>query len=69
MNNGNKAFHSWRKRLNMTQQRAAESLRLARITVANYDRGTRCGLEGEVIVPHVVLLACSAVENNLPPIK
>lgn len=59
--------------MGFTLRGVAVSLGIAHNTAANYSLGTRTDIEGadkkEVIVPKVVLLACSAVEKGLTPIK
>lgn len=54
--------------MKLTQVAAAKLLGLARTTVGNYDLGVRNDIDKPVVVPKVVLLACRAVENNLPPV-
>lgn len=65
----NKAFKSWKIRMGLTLRGVADVLGISRNTAGNYSVGRRCDKEEEVEVPKHILLACSAVENNLPPIK
>lgn len=53
--------------MDLTQTQAAKALGLSENTVANYDGGKRCD-RVSVAIPRVVLLACRAVEEKLPPI-
>lgn len=55
--------------MGFTQKQASDALGLSRTTVVNYDLGKRCDVEGPVVVTKVVLLACNAIENKLPPIS
>ena len=68
-----KAFSSWRKRTKLSYSKAAKALGLSISSIGFYDRGTRKNQQDaeakDVDVPMTVLLACSAVENKLPPIK
>lgn len=64
-----KAFRSWRTRMGMTQKQAASVLGLAQNTVGNYDFGRRCDVDGNVMVPLHILLACAAVEAKLSPVR
>jgi predicted transcriptional regulator len=68
-----KAFASWRKRMKLSYRQAAEALGICSSAVGFYSRGTRKNNkdseETAVEVPMTVLLACSAVESDLPPIK
>lgn len=68
-----KAFSSWRKRTKLSYSKAAEALGLSLSAVGFYSRGTRKNQkeaqEKDVDVPMTVLLACSAIEAELPPIK
>lgn len=68
-----KAFAAWRKRMKLSYSQAAKAVGLSISSVGFYSRGTRRNQkEGEgmdVDVPITVLLACSAVENKLTPIK
>jgi len=64
-----KAFRAWRKRMNLTQKAAGDALGLSENAVRNYDLGRRCDWPVDVEVPKHVLLACHAVEKNLPPVS
>lgn len=68
-----KAFSLWRKRMNFTYRETAKNLGICVASVGFYSVGTRKDNkedEGKSVeVPKVVLLACSAVENKLPPIQ
>lgn len=59
--------------MKLSYSQAAKAVGLSISSVGFYSRGTRKnhkeGEEKDVDVPHTVLLACSAIENNLKPIK
>jgi len=61
-------FKTWRQKMNFTQQQAADALGLYRLTVANYERGTRLGKGTEIIIPRSIALACAAIEAGLKPV-
>lgn len=67
-----KAFCSWRRRMNLSYREAAKALGLCMSVVGFYSRGIRRDRKEEagksVEVPKSVLLACAALENNLPTI-
>ena len=67
-----KAFRAWKVRMGYTLRNVTNALGIARNTAGNYCTGRRLGKLGEeemVEVPKVVLLACSAVEQGLPPVS
>lgn len=68
-----KAFLSWRKRMKLSYSQASKAVGLSISSVGFYSRGTRKnqkeGDEKDVDVPMTVLLACAAVEKQIPPIK
>jgi hypothetical protein len=68
-----KAFSAWRDRMGYTYKEASKALKLCMASVGYYSVGERKETEDSeskpVEVPHVVLLACSALEAQLPPIK
>lgn len=43
-------------------------LGIAKNTAHNYSTGKRQDMDNEVIVPKHILLACSAIEKEIPPI-
>jgi hypothetical protein len=59
--------------MKLSYRQAAEALGICSAAVGFYSRGTRRttkdGDASPVEVPMTVLLACNAVENQLPPIK
>lgn len=59
--------------MGFTYRDAAKSLKLCMASVGYYSVGERRDAEDSeakpVEVPHVVLLACAAIEGKLPPIK
>ena len=59
--------------MKLSYRQAAEVLGICSSAVGFYSRGTRKNTkdadEKSVEVPMTVLLACSAVESELPPIK
>lgn len=57
----------WRKRMTWKRAWAAQRLGLSLSTYTNYERGSRSD-KGEVSIPLVVALACSALENKLKPL-
>jgi len=61
-------FKHWRKKNGLTQQQAADALGLIRLTVTNYERGTRLGSGSEIKIPRTVALACAAIEAGLKPV-
>jgi len=61
-------FKCWRKKNGLTQQQAADALGLIRITVTNYERGSRLGSGSEIKIPRSIALACAAIEAGLKPI-
>lgn len=68
------AFSKWLKRLNLSYSQAALALGLCTSAIGFYNRGSRKikkddDIERDVEVPLTVLLACSAVEEDLKPIK
>lgn len=68
-----KAFNNWRKRMGFTYRQAANSLGICMASVGYYTVGSRRDNQDEdakpVDVPKTILLACSAIENQLPPIQ
>lgn len=58
-------FRDWRKRLGLSQARAAEALGLGRSTVEQYDSGKRRDRDEPVKIPRTVALACAAIEAGL----
>lgn len=66
-----KAFNSWRKRTGLTYKEASIVLGICMASIGYYTRGERKNVDisEPVEVPKTVLLACSAVEANLPPIQ
>jgi len=64
----NEQFKAWRKKMNLTQQQAADRLGLYRMTIVNYERGTRLENGNEVTIPRTVALACAAIEAGLKPV-
>lgn len=68
-----KAFLKWRRRMGLTYSQVSESLGISASVAGFYSRGTRRNKKKDdekiVEVPKSILLACSAVENNLNPIE
>jgi len=64
----NEQFKAWRKKMNLTQQQAADALGLSIQALGNYERGTRYEDGRAVIIPRTVALACAAVEAGLKPV-
>lgn len=64
-----KAFKSWKGRMGFTLRGVAGALGISRGTAHNYCAGKRCDIEEPVEIPKHILLACSAVEEGLPPIQ
>ena len=68
-----KAFNSWRKRMGYTYRDTANVLGVCMACVGYYTVGVRKEKNNEeskpVEVPKTVLLACSAIENDLKPIQ
>jgi len=64
----NEQFKAWRKRMNFTQQQAADALGLYRMTIINYERGHRYEDNRPVPIPRTVALACAALEAGLKPL-
>ena len=67
-NKTSKSFRAWRRRLGLTQNGAAAKLGVTAMCVYIYDNGKRYSPDRDIKVPLAVRLACSAIENNLPPI-
>lgn len=65
----NKAVRAWRKRMGFTQLETAIIFDLDINTIRNYELGRRCDCSYPVIVPRIILLACAAIEQKLPPIS
>jgi len=61
-------FKAWRKKMGFTQQQAADALGLYRLTIINYERGTRPENNLEVKIPRSIALACAAVQAGLKPV-
>jgi len=59
-------FKQWRKKMNFTQQQAADALGLSKPTIENYDKGVR-GSGDAFQIPHVVALACAALWHKIEP--
>lgn len=55
--------------MGLTLRGVSQSLKIARNTAANYSSGSRVDSDKDVEVPYVVLLACSALERGIPPVK
>lgn len=55
--------------MGLTLDGVSRSLGISRNTAGNYCLGKRCDKAEEVEVPKHILLACSAVEAGLPPVK
>lgn len=68
-----RAFSFWIRRMGYSYKDASDILDLCPAVIANYRRGSRRERVGEderpVHIPLVVLLACSAIEARLEPIK
>lgn len=64
-----RAFASWVKRMDITNREAARRLGMHTNTVNYYCLGRRCDKDKPIVVPTVVLLACSALEKNLTPVE
>jgi len=60
-------FKAWRKKMGFTQQQAADALGLYRLTIINYERGTRAENNLDVKIPKSIALACSALAAGLEP--
>jgi len=63
----NEQFKTWRKRLGLTQQQAAEALGLSIQALGNYERGQRYEDGREVKIPRPIDLACAAIASGLKP--
>jgi len=61
-------FKAWRKKQGFTQQQAADALGLFRVTIVNYERGSRMDSPNEVKIPLHIALACAAIEAGLKPV-
>lgn len=68
-----KAFCRWRERMGFSYREAARSLGVCMASVGLYTAGKRKNNKEDderlVEVPLSILLACSAIEQKLPPIK
>lgn len=64
-----KAFSGWKIRMGLSLKGVAGVLGISRNTAFNYCSGHRCDKKEAVKVPRHILLACSAVENKLPPVQ
>lgn len=68
-----KAFSVWRRRMDFTYREAAHALGICPATIRNYCAGRRKERkeddDREVEIPKYILLACAAVEKELPPIS
>jgi len=65
----NEQFKAWRKKMGYTQQQAADALGLYRLTIINYERGTRPENNLEVKIPRSIDLACAAIAAGLKPLS
>lgn len=69
----NIAFRRWKQRMGFTYRQAASSLGICISTAGFYKAGVRRENKNDdskpVEVPKAILLACAAIENNLPPIQ
>jgi len=63
----NEQFKAWRKKMNFTQQQAADVLGLYARTISNYERGARYEDGSAVKIPKSIALACSALAAGLEP--
>ena len=61
-------FRRWRKRMQLSQVKAAAALGLSPHCVFMYETGKRYGFDREVIVPKSIKLAAAAIEHGLQPI-
>jgi transcriptional regulator with XRE-family HTH domain len=52
---------AWRKRLNLSLDKAADALGCAKGTLISYERGGR--------IPKYIALACTALAMGLPPME
>jgi len=64
----NEQFKAWRKKLNLTQQQAADALGVYARTITNYERGSRYEDGRAVKIPRSIALACAAIEAGLNPV-
>jgi len=63
----NEQFKAWRKKMNLTQQQAAEALGVNNRSIVNYERGARYEDGRAVIIPRSIALACAAITAGLEP--
>lgn len=68
MAKSNDDFLRWRKRMQLSQVKAAEALGLSAHCVFMYDTGKRYGFDKVVVVPKSIKLAAAAIEHGLQPI-
>ncbi len=61
-------FRTWRRKLGLTQDQAAELLGMGRSAVSQYDTGKRRS-PAEIIevLPRYIALACAAISHGLAP--
>lgn len=62
------SLKAWRKRLGLSQARAAEEIGIGLATYRNYESGSRA--DGyPVKIPKPVSYACAAIAHGLPPVE
>lgn len=61
-------FRAWRRKMGLTQEKAAKILGMGRTAVSQYDTGKRRA-PAEIIetVPRYIALACTAISHGLAP--